>query len=129
MAKNNSSQSPGLAGEFVGADASLRQLRLLVHLIFLLLMFLLPALFGRFLFLSFTYPLAHRLGIHPAVSSALLVNVLTPAATDQRRGVERTRSNPVSSEQSLSGPDLRRRIVPNHERRAFGKFVSWDLPR
>jgi membrane protease YdiL (CAAX protease family) len=39
-------------------------------------MFLLPALFGRFLFLRFTLPLAHKLGIHPAVSSVLLVNVL-----------------------------------------------------
>lgn len=76
MAKNNSSQSPGLAGEFVGADAPLRQLRLPAHLIFLFLMFLLPALFGRFLFLRFILPLAHRLGIHPAVSSVLLVNVL-----------------------------------------------------
>ena len=76
MVKNNSSQSPGLAGEFVGDETPLRQLRLPAHLIFLFLMFLQPALFGRFLFLRFTLPLAHGLGIHPAVSSVLLVNVL-----------------------------------------------------
>lgn len=76
MAENNSSRSPGPEGEFVGADASLRHLRLPAHLIFLFLMFLLPALFGRFLFLRFTLPLAHRLGIHQALSSVLLVNIL-----------------------------------------------------
>jgi hypothetical protein len=40
------------------------------------ILYLLPALFGRFLFLYFTLALAHRLGFHPAVSPALLVNIL-----------------------------------------------------
>lgn len=75
MATNSSSDSAGHATD-VAADAPLRHLKLPAHLVFLVLMFLLPALFGRFLFLRFTLPLAHKLGIHPAVSSVLLVNVL-----------------------------------------------------
>lgn len=75
MATNSSSDSAGHATD-VAADAPLRHLPLPAHLVFLVLMFLLPALFGRFLFLRFTLPLAHKLGIHPAVSSVLLVNVL-----------------------------------------------------
>jgi hypothetical protein len=76
MANNGLSQPPQQASDSVCADEPLRQLRLPAHLVFLFLMFLLPALFGRFLFLRFTMPLAHRLGIHPAVSALLLVIVL-----------------------------------------------------
>ena len=76
MANSGLSQPLQKTGDFVGADAPLLQLRLPMHLVFLFLMYLLPALFGRFLFQRFTFPLAHRLGIHPAVSAALLVNVV-----------------------------------------------------
>jgi hypothetical protein len=76
MAKNGLFRPPVQASDSVGVDAPLHQLRPPAHLLFLFLMYLLPALFGRLLFLRFTIPLAGRLGIHPAVSSLLLVVVL-----------------------------------------------------
>lgn len=75
MATSSLSDPVGHATD-IAADAPLRHLPLPVHLVFLALMFLLPALLGWFIFLYFTFPLIRRLGLHPAVSSALLVNAL-----------------------------------------------------